>query len=80
MAAILYTDIDRDGTEVGPNVEATEALARSTKIPVIASGGVGSLAHLSALRDAGGPIAAAIVGRALHEARFTLAEAVAAAR
>jgi phosphoribosylformimino-5-aminoimidazole carboxamide ribotide isomerase len=79
VAAVLYTDIERDGMEVGPNVEATARLARSTRLPVIASGGVGTLAHLTALARADATITAAIVGRALHEARFSLAEAVAAA-
>jgi phosphoribosylformimino-5-aminoimidazole carboxamide ribotide isomerase len=80
LAAALYTDIDRDGTEVGPNIEATARLGRETGVPVIASGGVGTLAHLSALSRAGAGIVGAIVGRALHEARFSLDEAVQAAK
>lgn len=80
LAAALYTDIDRDGTEVGPNIEATARLGRETGVPVIASGGVGTLAHLSALSLAGSGIVGAIVGRALHEARFSLDEAVQAAK
>ncbi len=82
LAAALYTDIDRDGTEVGPNLEATARLGRETNVPVIASGGVGTLAHLSALAlaSAGSGIVGAIVGRALHEGRFSLDEAVQAAK
>ena len=80
LAAALYTDIDRDGTEVGPNIEATARLGRETSVPVIASGGVGTLAHLSALAQAGSGIVGAIVGRALHEARFSLDQAVQAAK
>jgi phosphoribosylformimino-5-aminoimidazole carboxamide ribotide isomerase len=80
LAAALYTDIDRDGTEVGPNVEATSRLARETSVPVIASGGVGTLAHLEALAAAGAGIVGAIVGRALHEGRFSLDDAVRAAK
>jgi phosphoribosylformimino-5-aminoimidazole carboxamide ribotide isomerase len=79
LAAILYTDLERDGTEVGPNVAETRRLAREGGLPVIASGGVGTLAHLRALAAAEPPIAAAIVGRALHERRFSLAEATLAA-
>jgi phosphoribosylformimino-5-aminoimidazole carboxamide ribotide isomerase len=80
IAAVLYTDIERDGTEVGPNVAATAELAQAGGVPVIASGGVGSLDHLRALARATPSIAGAIVGRALHEQRFTLAEAAAAAQ
>jgi len=82
LAAALYTDIDRDGTEVGPNIEATARLGRETSVPVIASGGVGTLGHLSALALAAGGsgIVGAIVGRALHEGRFSLDDAVAAAK
>lgn len=80
LAAVLYTDIERDGTEVGPNVAETSRLALGTRLPVIASGGVGTLAHLTELSRAPGPIAAAIVGRALHEQRFSLEEALAATR
>jgi phosphoribosylformimino-5-aminoimidazole carboxamide ribotide isomerase len=77
VAAIIYTDIDRDGAMGGPNVAATAALARATSIPVIASGGVSSLADLTALRDTG-VIAGAISGRALYDGALDLAEALAA--
>jgi phosphoribosylformimino-5-aminoimidazole carboxamide ribotide isomerase len=79
ICAVLYTDIERDGTEVGPNVAETARLARDGGLPVIASGGVGTLEHLRALRAADPGIIAAILGRALHERRFTLDDAVAAA-
>lgn len=79
LAAVLYTDIERDGTEVGPNVQETANLARDGGLPVIASGGVGKLEHLSALAQHPG-IVGAILGRALHEKRFSLEEAAAAAR
>jgi phosphoribosylformimino-5-aminoimidazole carboxamide ribotide isomerase len=79
IAAVLYTDIDRDGTEVGPNVDATALLAKDGGLPVIASGGVGTLEHLAALSKAGPGVVGAIVGRALHEKRFTLEDAIAAA-
>src|SRR5690606_22955949 len=75
VAAIIYTDILRDGAMGGPNVEATVALARSVSIPVIASGGVSSLADLLALRDTG-VIAGAISGRALYDGAIDLAEAI----
>ncbi|WP_127903401.1 1-(5-phosphoribosyl)-5-[(5-phosphoribosylamino)methylideneamino]imidazole-4-carboxamide isomerase [Solirhodobacter olei] len=77
VAAIIYTDIDRDGAMAGPNTGATEALARAVRIPVIASGGVSSLADLKALRDTG-TIAGAISGRALYDGAIDLAEALAA--
>lgn len=80
IAAVLYTDIERDGMEVGPNIAETARLAEEGGLPVIASGGVGTLAHLSALAAAGSRIVGAIVGRALHEQRFSLEEALAAAR
>jgi len=79
LGAVLYTDIERDGMEVGPNVAETMRLGREGGVPVIASGGVGTLDHLRALARLPG-IVGAIVGRALHERRFTLAEALEAAR
>jgi len=75
VAAIIYTDILRDGAMKGPNIEATEALARAVSIPVIASGGVSSLADLIALRDTG-VISGAISGRALYDGAIDLAEAL----
>ncbi len=77
VAAIIYTDINRDGAMQGPNVEATEALARAISIPVIASGGVSSMADLVALRDTG-VIAGAISGRALYDGALDLTQAIAA--
>ena len=79
LGAIIYTDIDRDGAMGGPNIEATEALARAVTIPVIASGGVSSLGDLVALRDTG-VIAGAISGRALYDGALDLGEALAALR
>jgi phosphoribosylformimino-5-aminoimidazole carboxamide ribotide isomerase len=75
VAALIYTDIERDGAMGGPNVTATAALARSVSIPVIASGGVSSLADLRALRDTG-VVAGAISGRALYDGAIDLAEAL----
>jgi phosphoribosylformimino-5-aminoimidazole carboxamide ribotide isomerase len=79
VAAIIYTDIDRDGAMQGPNIEATEALARAVTIPVIASGGVSRMTDLLALRDTG-VIAGAISGRALYDGAIDLAQALAALR
>jgi len=76
LAAIVYTDIATDGTLAGPNVEATRAIAQTTAVPVVASGGVGTLDHLRALREL--PLQGAIVGRALYDGAFTIDEAIAA--
>lgn len=72
-AALLYTDIARDGLRRGPNVAATSQLSHAVPIDVIASGGVGELDDLVRLRDAN--IAAVVVGRALYDKRFTVADA-----
>jgi phosphoribosylformimino-5-aminoimidazole carboxamide ribotide isomerase len=77
VAALIYTDIDRDGAMGGPNIAATVALAKAVRIPVIASGGVASLDDLMALRTTG-VIAGAISGRALYDGAIDLAEALAA--
>jgi phosphoribosylformimino-5-aminoimidazole carboxamide ribotide isomerase len=83
VAAIIFTDIDRDGLLQGVNVESTAALARSISIPVIASGGVSSLADIDALlkvapstRLHGGGIIGVISGRALYDGRLDLAQAL----
>jgi phosphoribosylformimino-5-aminoimidazole carboxamide ribotide isomerase len=79
-AAVIHTDIERDGAMQGVNVAATAALARHLKTPVIASGGVSSFADLEALKahEPDG-IAGAIVGRALYDGRIDLARALALA-
>lgn len=78
VAAIIYTDIDRDGAMQGPNIEATAALANAVSIPVIASGGVSSLSDLFALRNCGAPLNGVISGRALYDGALDLREALAA--
>lgn len=78
---IIYTDISRDGTQQGVNIQATRAVAEAVRIPVTASGGIGSLAHIVAVRDCGAPtIDAVIVGRALYTGAVPLREAINAAR
>ena len=79
VTAIIYTDIDRDGAMQGPDTDATAALARAVAIPVIASGGVSSLADLRALRDTG-VIAGAISGRAIYDGAIDLQAALKALR
>lgn len=76
LAAIVYTDIATDGTLQGPNVEATREMTEVTKVPIVASGGVGTLEHLRALREL--DVQGAIVGRALYENAFTIDEALTA--
>ncbi len=78
VAAIIYTDIARDGMLGGLNLEATAGLATSSAIPVIASGGVGSLDDLRALKALKHPnIEGVIVGRALYDGRIDPAAAIA---
>jgi phosphoribosylformimino-5-aminoimidazole carboxamide ribotide isomerase len=74
LAAILYTDVARDGMLQGPNFEQTRAIAEAGKVPVIASGGVGTIEHVRELKTL--PIWGAIVGRSLYEGTLDLAEAI----
>jgi len=77
VAAIIYTDISRDGVMKGLNIEATLALANATKIAVIASGGLASLADIQRLLEPDcASLAGAIVGRALYDGRLHPAEAL----
>jgi len=76
VAAIIYTDINRDGAMKGPNIEATAALADAISIPVIASGGVSSLADLLALKSCGAALNGAISGRALYDGALDLGAAL----
>ena len=77
LACIIYTDIERDGTQQGVNVAATRALAESIDVPVIASGGVGTLSDIEALLpcEAAG-VTGVIVGRALYTGAVNLAQAI----
>ncbi|MFM7419072.1 MAG: 1-(5-phosphoribosyl)-5-[(5-phosphoribosylamino)methylideneamino]imidazole-4-carboxamide isomerase [Alphaproteobacteria bacterium] len=78
-AAVIYTDIARDGMLSGVNVAATAALARAVGLPVIASGGVAGVEDITALREAGAGIEGAILGRALYDGRIEPKVALAAA-
>ena len=77
VAAIIYTDINRDGAMQGPNVQATAGLANAVSIPVIASGGVSSIDDLIALKNCGAPLNGAISGRALYDGAIDLEKALA---
>jgi phosphoribosylformimino-5-aminoimidazole carboxamide ribotide isomerase len=78
LAAVVYTDVSRDGMLEGPNVEATAELAAAVAVPVIASGGVTSLDDVARLARRG--LAGCIIGRALYEGRLDLAAAIALAK
>jgi phosphoribosylformimino-5-aminoimidazole carboxamide ribotide isomerase len=80
VAAIIFTDIVRDGMLQGVNVAATAALARAVSIPIIASGGVSGVEDIKLLIASGAPIAGAVIGRALYDGRIDPSEALAAAR
>jgi phosphoribosylformimino-5-aminoimidazole carboxamide ribotide isomerase len=77
IAALIYTDIGRDGMLSGLNIEETLALAEAVSIPVIASGGLKDLSDIRALLDTGGQIKGAIGGRALYDGRLDAKAALA---
>ena len=81
VAAVVVTEIDRDGTLAGPAVDQFVSVLEATSLQVIASGGVGSVADietLCSLRAAGRSLAGVIVGKALHDGLFSIEEAIAA--
>ena len=80
VAAIIFTDIARDGMLQGVNVAATAELARSVSIPVIASRGANSVRYIELLKDAKAPIAGVVIGRALYDGRIDPQQALTAAR
>ncbi len=81
LAAIIYTDIERDGMLTGPNLDALRRMAQAARHPIIASGGVATLDDVRRLAKLEPTcIIGALVGKALYEGRFSLKEAIAAAR
>ncbi len=77
VAAIIFTDIGRDGVMQGPNLQATLDLARAVSIPVIASGGVSSMADLEELKAQGGGLLEGVIsGRAVYDGKIDLPAAV----
>jgi phosphoribosylformimino-5-aminoimidazole carboxamide ribotide isomerase len=77
LAALLYTDVSKDGMLQGPNLDYTRALALAGRVPVIASGGVGTIEHIRQLTEL--PVWGAIVGRSLYEGTLDLKQAIALA-
>ena len=77
IAAIIYTDIARDGMMTGPNFERTKELIEAVDVPVVASGGIKDISDISKLIEIGA--AAAIIGRSLYEGTLNLADAIKAA-
>jgi phosphoribosylformimino-5-aminoimidazole carboxamide ribotide isomerase len=76
-AAVIYTDIERDGTEEGVNLKLTQKIAESIDIPVIASGGIGTMKHVKAVQQIEKyGVEGLIVGRALYEKRFSISDLV----
>jgi phosphoribosylformimino-5-aminoimidazole carboxamide ribotide isomerase len=78
LAAIIYTDIEKDGMLAGPNLQRTKSLVEAVKIPVIAAGGVTTIGDIGKLVQTG--VHAAIIGRALYEGSLNLADAINAAK
>jgi phosphoribosylformimino-5-aminoimidazole carboxamide ribotide isomerase len=78
LAAIIYTDITKDGMMAGPNFERTKALVQAVDVPVIASGGVSRIADIEKLAEFG--TEAVVIGRALYEGTLNLADAIKAAK
>ncbi len=78
VGAILYTDVAKDGMLQGPNFEQTRQLAEAGRVPVIASGGVGTIDHVRRLREL--PAWGAIIGRSLYEGTLDLKQAIRVAR
>jgi phosphoribosylformimino-5-aminoimidazole carboxamide ribotide isomerase len=78
LAAIIYTDITKDGMMAGPNLKRTKLLAEAVRIPVIASGGVRKIADIKKLAELG--VEAVIIGRALYEGILNLSDAINAAK
>jgi phosphoribosylformimino-5-aminoimidazole carboxamide ribotide isomerase len=76
VAAFVVTDISRDGALVGPDLDGYAALLEATTVPIIASGGVGTLEHLRQLSELDG-LDGVIVGKALYESQFTIPQALA---
>ncbi len=78
IAALIYTDIARDGMLAGPNLPAMRAMREAVQLPVIASGGVTTAVDVAALADI--PMAGCIIGRALYEGKISMAEAIEVAK
>jgi phosphoribosylformimino-5-aminoimidazole carboxamide ribotide isomerase len=79
VAAFVVTDISRDGALVGPDVDGYAQLLAATAVPVVASGGVGTLEHLrqlAAIEESGRRLSGVIVGKAIYEGAFTVPEAL----
>jgi len=78
LAAIIYTDISKDGMMAGPNLKRTKTIVETINTPLIASGGIKSIQDVEAVKSLN--VEAAVIGRALYEGTINLNEAVNAAK
>jgi len=80
LAAVMYTDIVKDGMMTGPNLPSLKLLVEASPIPIIASGGIASLEDIAAIKALGPKVEGVILGRALYEGKVDLSEAIAMAQ
>lgn len=79
LAAVMYTDIVKDGMLAGPNIPSLKLIMEAAPVPIIASGGVASLEDIVAIKALGPKVEGVILGKALYEGRMDLTQAIAAA-
>jgi phosphoribosylformimino-5-aminoimidazole carboxamide ribotide isomerase len=79
LAAVMYTDIAKDGMMAGPNVQSLKLIVEASPVPIIASGGVSTLEDIAAIKALGKKVEGVILGKALYEGKIDLAKAIAAA-
>ncbi len=80
LAAVIYTDIAKDGMMAGPNLLSLKLIVDASPVPIIASGGITSLADIAAIKALGPKVEGIILGKALYEGKIDLRQAIAAAQ
>ena len=79
LAAVMYTDIAKDGMMAGPNIPSLKIMVEASPVPIIASGGISNLEDIKAIRALGPKVEGVILGKSLYEGKIDLAQAIAAA-
>jgi phosphoribosylformimino-5-aminoimidazole carboxamide ribotide isomerase len=79
LAAVMYTDIAKDGMMAGPNITSLKLIVDAAPVPIIASGGISTLEDIAAIKALGPKVEGVILGKSLYEGKIDLAQAIAAA-